>query len=63
MRTALALAVFFLAFGIAGCMDKQDAERAEKVTEDMLFWDCTSSGNFKCGEPITNYPVPGALTP
>jgi len=50
IKTAAVIAFFILAFGIVGCMDKQDALRQEqRIEEDSPFWDCTTSGNYKCG--------------
>ena len=69
LKTALVVIFLMVAFGIVGRMDKEDAQRIERnyatvyVAEDDMFWDCTTSGNFICGEPITNWPTPGAIVP
>jgi len=55
----LAVVTFFtLAFGIAGRMDKEDAQRADlrsdarqwaTFEEDEPFWNCVTMGNYVCG--------------
>jgi len=55
-KTAAIVLLFALILGIAGRMDKEDAQSA-KVQEDELFWDCTTMGNYHCGEPFVNFTV------
>lgn len=67
MKTALVILLFVVALGIVGRMDMEDAKREQAsyseiyVAEDDMFWDCTTSRSYGCGEPITNWPVPDAI--
>jgi len=56
-KTAAVVLLFALILGIAGRMDKEDAQQSAKVQEDELFWDCTTMGNYHCGEPFVNFTV------
>jgi hypothetical protein len=56
VKVALFVLLFVLLFGIAGRMDKEDAQRVERapygheygVEEDTPFWNCATYGNYHC---------------
>lgn len=56
VKTTLVVLLFIVLFGIAGRMDKEDAQRAQRVDyghewsveEDTPFWHCATMGNYHC---------------
>jgi hypothetical protein len=56
-KTILVLVIFIILLGVAGRMDKEDAQldqlRSEgrewaTFEEDEAFWNCVTMGNYRC---------------